>query len=495
MELSDYLRILRAYWVGILVLTLVGGAAAFGWATLQSPRYAANASGFVTAGTSDNLALASAGDALAKSRAKSYVDLAKGRATAERVIGDLGLDTTPSALITRISVSQPLDTVLIEVTAQAGTPTGASALADAWIAALAAEVKSIEGGEDSLSLRVVPVEAAAVPTSPVFPNTRLAIALGLLIGLAVGVAYAVVRNQLDRRIRSASAVEKQFGLPVVASIPTAPQLAVSRYDPTAVANDMRNTPYGEAFRKLRTNLQFMDVDNPPRVIIVTSPNEHDGKSTVAARLAMTASAGGQPVILVDGDLRRPTVAERFGIEGAVGLTDVLVGTAKVVDVTVPWGKGIDLFVLPAGRIPPNPSELLGSKAMSNLLDFLGQKALVIVDAPPLLPVTDAAVLTARADGAFIVVSAGHTLDRDLEAALGHVNAVKGKPLGVVLNRVAKRDREAGNFSSYYAKAPTGSAPKTGQASATKGGASKGGQASAPTGSAPASTVRGGVPVR
>ncbi|WP_394550949.1 polysaccharide biosynthesis tyrosine autokinase [Agromyces sp. MMS24-JH15] len=448
MELSDYLRVIRAHWVAIIVCTLVGGAVALAWAALQVPRYSANASGFVTAGSSENPALASASDSLAKSRAKSYVDLAESRATAQRVIDQLGLDATPSELITHIAVVQPLDTVLIEVTAEASDADRATALADAWITALAAEVSEVEGGDQGL--RVVPVEAAAVPTSPSYPNWALSIGLGLLVGLAVGVGYAVIRNQLDRRIRSAQDLERQFAFPVLATIPIDARAAGARPDPTAIEpTDVRASAYGEAFRKLRTNLQFMNVDDPPRVIVVTSPNQGDGKSTVAARLAITLAAAGESVVLVDADLRRPNVAQRFGLEGAAGLTDVLVGRAEIIDVAVAWGQGIELYLLPAGAVPPNPSELLGSKAMQAVLAALSARALVIIDAAPLLPVTDAAVLTARADGAIIVVAAGKTADRELEASAAHLDAVNGRTLGVVLNRVRKAD--GGGYERYYAE--------------------------------------------
>ena len=164
----------------------------------------------------------------------------------------------------------------------------------------------------------------------------------------------------------------------------------------------------EAFRSLRTNLQFMDVDDPPRTIVVTSPLPGDGKSMVAANIAVALAASGRPVVLVDGDLRRSTVATTFGLPNGAGLTDVLAGRADLVDVMHRTPVAERLVVLTAGSVPPNPSEVLGSEKMRGVLADLSKHAMVIIDAPPLLPVTDSAVLAHQADGALLVVGLGKT---------------------------------------------------------------------------------------
>lgn len=463
MELTDYLRILRAHWAGVLAITAVTALAALAFSLAQPKVYAANANGFVSTGVNDNPALASVNDSLAKSRAKSYVDIAKSRATAQTVIDELGLDATPSALIGNIEVEQPIDTVLIKVTARAGSPREAQQLADAWIAALAEQVDRIEdprGRDRPGTLQVLPVESAELPTSPVSPQTERNVLLGLVLGLLLGLGYAVARNQLDRRIRSAASVEQRFGVTVVGAVPGDEGLLHAPGEPAriAVTEESEARPHtgsAEAFRKLRTNLRFMDVDNPPRVIVVTSPQQGDGKSTVAANLASAIAASGERVTLIDGDLRRPTVAQSFGLVEGVGLTDVLVGRVAVEDVLQQPARPENLAVLGAGAVPPNPSELLGSQAMRTLLRQLAETGIVVVDAPPLLPVTDAAVLTAVTDGAFVVVSAGKTLDTELEAALSHIEAVSGRTLGVVINRVPRRDTDAGYYGGYYGPDRTG----------------------------------------
>ncbi|HET8604264.1 MAG TPA: polysaccharide biosynthesis tyrosine autokinase [Marmoricola sp.] len=442
----------------LIVLAALLGATAF---NLTQPKvYAANSTGFVTTiGSNDNPALGSVNDTLAKSRATSYVVIAEGRATAAEVIRTEHLDTTPQALIGRIDVVQPTDTVLLNITARASTPQGAKSLANAWVHALADQVQRIEdpqGKRKPGTLEVVPIEAAALPTAPVSPQITRNLLLGLVLGLLLGFAYAVLRSRLDRRLRSIQEVEARYGVNVLGSIPLTDDLAHGPHERAAIAVESHAGESGaaEAFRKLRTNLRFMDVDQPPRVIVVTSPQPGDGKSTIAANLAAAVALAEHPCVLVDGDLRRPSVAESFGLVEGVGLTDVLAGEARVDEVLQEVVGLPHLRVLASGSVPPNPSELLGSQSMRHLLRTMAEKATVIVDAPPLLPVTDAAVLTAVADGAFVVISTGRSRDQDLEAALSHLASANGRPLGVIFNRVAKRSQEAGYYRSSYYRSET-----------------------------------------
>ena len=455
MELNDYLRVFRRHWLGVTVIVGAAVLAAAAFSLQQEKVYAADASGFVTAGTSNNPAEASVGDTLAKSRATSYVDLAKSRAVARGAAISMKLNIDPATLINRITVVQPLDTVLIKVTARDATPLAAQKLADAWVSALSDQVATIENPDgEGKALRLVPIESAELPSSPVSPNIPRNLALGLVLGLMLGAAYALIRSQIDRRVSDAETVEREFGVMVAAGIPIEPILARTedgRATMVAAGQDVSpgQSRAREAFLKLRTSLQFMDVDHPPRVLVVTSPLPGDGKSTVAANLAAAMSQTGLAVALVDGDLRKPMVAGTFGLPGNIGLTDLIIGRAEIDDVAQHVKELPNLAIIAAGRVPPNPSELLGTKSTKRLLAKLAEEYIVIIDAPPLLPVTDAAVLAAGADGALVVITAGKTIDTQLRDALQLVSRVQGRTLGVVFNKVKKSDTASGFYGGYY----------------------------------------------
>jgi len=280
---------------------------------------------------------------------------------------------------------------------------------------------------------------------PVAPKPLRNLGLGLLLGLLVGVGLAVLRERLDTTVKSNA---------VLTELTSAPTLGTVVFDPSAkraplVAQAGGRSPRSEAFRQLRTNLQFINVDQPPRVVVVTSSVPDEGKSSTAVNLAMSIAQAGRTVLLVEGDLRRPRAAEYLGLEGAVGLTNVLVGQVGVDDVLQPWGVG-GLWVLPSGSIPPNPSELLASQNMIELLDSLRTRFdVVVIDSPPLLPVTDGAVTAARADGALLVVRYGSTTRAQVSAAAAALHAVDAKLLGCVMNMVSPKDSEAYSYAYDY----------------------------------------------
>lgn len=465
MELRDVIRLLRDHWLAIVAAILLGTIVAFAWSLTQKAVYQADSQGIVTVpvdASGDNRVYAQqVADSLAKSKVGSYLPFATSRDVATLVIQELGLSVDPAALIGSITVASSPDSAVLNVSARASTGEGAQKLADAWVNALATRIQDVDGGgteaaptaaEPAVSLQTV--QAAAIPSSPVYPNIRLVLGIGALFGLVAGLVYAFIRNTLDRRIKTAEMVERLFDLPVVGTLPIDKRLTPdNRIVPEAdttdyVSSDGRHA-LAEALRELRTNLQFMNVDSPPRIIVVTSPLPADGKSTVTANLAVTLAASGQRTVVVDGDLRKPTVAKAFGLVPGVGLTDLLIGKAELQDVLQPWGPSGNLWILGAGSIPPNPSELLGSNGMDILLHEIAREAIVIVDAPPLLPVTDGAILTARTDGALVVISAGKTTTDELSKAIQNLERVSGHTLGVILNRVPPRGQIGRGYGYYY----------------------------------------------
>jgi non-specific protein-tyrosine kinase len=266
----------------------------------------------------------------------------------------------------------------------------------------------------------------------------------------------VVLEALDNTVKVPEDAQRVTGRPVV---------GVIAFDPDAKSNPLIVTQHphstrAEAFRQLRTNLQFVDIDTELRSLVVTSSVPNEGKTTTVCNLAITLSQTGTRVLLIEADLRRPRLAQYLGLDGSVGLTSVLVGTASVTDAVQRWG-GSALDVLASGPLPPNPSELLASKAMADLLRRLeGNYDLVLLDAPPLLPVTDAAVVAAQTSGALLIARYGSTkrdqLARSAESLLEGVGA---RILGTVINMTPKRGPDSYYYGYAYSYRPN-KAPKS-----------------------------------
>jgi capsular exopolysaccharide synthesis family protein len=276
------------------------------------------------------------------------------------------------------------------------------------------------------------------------------------VGLIVGVGAAALRDSLDTTIRSPELLAEVASAPTLSVIPFDGEAATSPLITEGSAQSSR----AEAMRQLRTNLQFVEVDRPLRSLVVSSAVPGEGKSTTVCNLGIAFAEAGKRVVIVDADLRRPTIAEYLGLEGAVGLTNVLAGQASVRDVIQPWGNN-SLWVLPSGYIPPNPSELLGSDNMADLLAALSDSFdMIIIDTPPLLPVTDAAVMAAIADGCLLVSRHGKTTTTQVATAFSALAAVGAKLHGCVLSMSPARRATAYSYYGYKSVAQTLPGPES-----------------------------------
>ena len=447
MTLTQYLRVLRQHWLIVLILTLLGVAAAIGYTSRQTPLYQAQTQVFVSAqnpASDSTLTQLSESSTFSQQRVKSYATMATTSAVTLPVVTELRLPYTAAELAGKIDASPQLDTVLINISVSDPVPATAAAIAAAVTTHLQSVVDDLEKsnarGQSPVKLTVT--RPPTVPTVPVSPRVPLNIALGLLLGLGLGIGAAVLRDQLNTTVRGAGEVEQLTGsvplgvVPYDASAPKQPLVTADAFGGRA-----------EAFRTLRTNLQFADVDNPPRVIAVTSALPDEGKTTTACNVALILAQSGARVVLVEGDLRKPAVGKYLGISNAVGLTNVLAGQHDLRDVVVGYERDL-LAVLPSGPTPPNPSELLGSQQMRILLDTLAQHYdVVVIDAPPLLPVTDAALIATAADGAILVIRHGRSRREETERALKSLEAVSAKLLGTVLN-FAPRKKGRNGYQGY-----------------------------------------------
>ncbi len=444
MELKDYIRIIRKRWriiVAAMLVVLAGAALA----TALSPKvYQAQTRLFVsTSGGSDSGALLQ-GSSFTQQRVKSYADVITTPKVLDPVIETLTLDTTAAKLGTQITATVPLDTVLIEVAVTNADPRVAAQVADAvgkQFTKTVADLESVADGKSS-PVKVTVVSTPTVPTTPISPKPTRNLALGVVLGLLLGLGLALVRDLLDTTIKGEKDIKDVTDVTVIGGISFDPE-ATKR--PLIVQADP-HSPRAEAFRTLRTNLQFVDAANHPRSIMFTSSLPGEGKTTTTANLAITMAASGARVCIIEGDLRRPRLLEYMGLDGSVGLTNVLIGQADLSDVLQQF-TNTSVYVIGSGSVPPNPSELLGSAAMNETLRELESRFdVVIIDAPPLLPVTDAAVLSTIVGGTVVVVGAGLVNRDHLARALQSLDAVKGRVLGLVLNRLPTKGSDA---YSYY----------------------------------------------
>ncbi|KTS60083.1 chromosome partitioning protein [Microbacterium testaceum] len=442
MELGEVVRILRKNWLVMLLLTFLGFAAMAGYSLTRTPIYESSSTVFVSTQAGSTAAELQQGSSFTQARINTYVGLVTTPVILDPVIRELGLDTSAEKLRQDVTASSTLNSTLITVTVSNANAVQAATIANAIAESLATEVPKLEpeAGDGSSPVRLTQVRDAQPAASPSSPNVTLNLAIGILGGLGLGVAIAVLRTRLDNRVRKPSDAELITKAPGIGAI----AFDTKARDRPLIVHADPLSPRAESFRALRTNLQFLDMGGRASFVITSSiPSE--GKSTTTINLAIALADAGKRVALLDTDLRKPKVAEYLSIEGGAGLTDVLIGRAQVNEVMLPWG-GRSLYVLPAGKIPPNPSELLGSKRMTALLETLERDFdVVLCDAPPLLPVTDAAILARATSGAVMVIAVGRTTRHQLSLATEALNTVGAKVAGFVLSMVPTRGPD-----SYYA---------------------------------------------
>lgn len=459
LDLGDYIRVLRRNWIWVAALTLAALLAAGAASLLVRPTYAATTQLFVSIQGSGSVSELQQGNSFSQARVQSYVQTVATPVVLQPAIDSLGLKVTPNELAKRLKATAEINTVLIAITVADESPVAAAATASAIANSLIKAVDKLEKprngtGESPVSLSII--TPAQAPAEPSTPNTRVNLLIGLLIGLALGVCAAILRGVVDDRVRG----EADLRL-----VTPAAMLGGISFDNDAkrkplLTQTASQSPRAESFRQLRTNLQFANVTGQAKTVLVTSSLPGEGKSTTATNLSIALAQAGQSICLVDADLRRPMVNEYLGLDRTVGLTTALIGEGPVDDLLQPWGSD-NLYVLTSGVVPPNPSELLGSKNMKDLIEHLESVFdMVIIDAPPLLPVTDAAVLSQYVGGVLVVVGCQSVRRRDLEKAMSALRLVGANVLGVVLNRVSGKGPDGYAYSYYGSDMESESKPET-----------------------------------
>lgn len=511
-DLRRYLALLW-HWTWLLLLfTLLAGLAAYLISARTTPVFLSSTRLLINEAPATKSA--DYASLLTSERlARTYTELLVTTPVLEQVISELDLDMTPRELQKNVIVELVTDTQLIVVQVEDTDPNRAAAIADRMVAVFSTQVQDLQAAryatskqslsdqladldteikntdavlaalgdtaeakserdrleatlaqyrqtyasllqsyeqvrvaEASATSSVVQVEKASFSTIPVRPRTLANTLIGALVGLLFGVGVVFVVETLDDTL-SPDAVSRQLGLPVLG--------VIARHVPPngkpIVATEPRS-PVAEAFRSLRTNIQFASVDRPLHTILVTSPSPEDGKSTVAANLGASLAQSGRKVALLDADLRRPQVHRKLGLSNRLGMTSVFVESGLKLNGALQPTEVANLSALTSGNLPPNPAELLGSDKMFDILRLVGEQAdIIVIDSPPVMAVTDAAVLAPRVDGVILVVKPGTTKLAACRQAVEQLQRVGAKILGVILNDVeVNRSRyKYAYYKGYY----------------------------------------------
>ena len=457
MTILDFVRTTRANLVLLILGIIIGALLGVGYSLTQPKVYAASASGYVTIGSGGTIDVLS-GSSAAKDRARSYSAIVSSEAVA-KIIQEKNpnMGMTVSGIRGSVTASTDENSSLIKVSAHASTPEQAQVLANSALHATAEYIKNIEGnnggsgnaassnggnnatpnaengntagasasantavsGNAANNIRVIPLDNASINPPLVSPNYTRNTLIGAVAGLVLVYVVIFLRRSVDQRIRTRDDAVKATGSSILGVLPTSDDLT----EENIVTGSSSDHIAQESIRQLRTNLRFVNIDEPPRSFLVTSAVPSEGKSTVSLSLARSMAESGQAVILIDADLRRPTLAKKLNVDAKVGLTQVLAGQVDIAEA----------------------SELLGSDKMRQLVRELSEEFVVVLDAPPLLPVTDASLLSYAVDGVIMVGSIGKSHREQMTEATNNLNKVNANLFGLVLNRAPRK----GLGNSYY----------------------------------------------
>jgi capsular exopolysaccharide synthesis family protein len=452
-ELREVVSALRAMWWLPLVALVLAAGAALGLSLAQTPLYTSTTQFFVSTTESTSTSDVFQGSQFSQQRVTSYARVLEGRLLAERVIDELDLELPTGELAERITATPVPDTVLIDVSVTDPSPDRARVIAETLGVKFIERVDELEtprgGGQSPVKVEVS--EQPQVPSVSSSPQTPRNAAFGGLLGLLLGAALAVLRTRLDRSVKNPEDASQLVGAPVIGAV-----LRDQAIEKRHTIDRGASSRTVEDYRQLRNNLQFLNVDDPPKVIMVSSAVPAEGKTTVVLNLALALADAGRQVTIIEADLRKPKVTRYLGMVGGAGLTNILAGTAEVDEVIQSYGTG-QLKVIAAGPTPPNPGELLSSSQMFALVDKLrGENDFVLVDAPPLLPVADASGLAVTMDGVLLSVRYGSTTKDQLRQAALNLERVGAKTLGVILNIVPPKAELASAYGYGYSYEPSAS---------------------------------------
>lgn len=435
MTLGEYLGALRKRWLLIVAVTILGGVIGYAYGSIQPDTYRAQSSVVVVPARGDSTSELVQGSNYVQGLVATYTVVAKSPVVLDRVIADLSLDTNARALAGQITVDSPLDTTVLQIAVTGRDPSQITQIANGVAAELAIAVEGLapQTSTSGPAVRVELISGATEPRYPIAPNVRLLAVVGAIIGFVIGIAYAVLRQLLATRLVSRNDIADVTDLPILGEVfSTGSEVSL----PTTVRESASGSA-AESVRSVAAALRFANVDGDTKVIMVTSPDASEGKSSVTLALALILAEQGQKVLLIDADLRRGSIADLTGLEGVVGLTTVLVGDVTDEAAIQTWGSP-PISVLTSGAVPPNPGQLLASAHLRQLL-MAARNAydLVLVDSPPVLAVSDPLWVAPAADGILIVTRYRRTKRDALARTISALDSTRTRVLGVIFNGTKK----------------------------------------------------------
>jgi len=438
-ELLQFIKILSKRKFVIILGTLVCLLSAIVATAFMTPKYESSVQILVSQGqaASPNQPLGESYQAILLSErlAKTFSQMLVGRTLTEKVIEKLELPLLTEDLQKQVSAKPLRDTQLIQLTVINSDPVLAKQLANAYADEFAKMTEKVIPSSALINVRVV--EPAAVPLDPVKPKPLLNAVLALLVGLMASTGFVFLLEALDVTVKEAEETELLIGLPSVGRMPKVE-------DPLLLGS--YSAAISEAYRSLRTNLQYLNFDQSIKTIIITSPNMEEGKTTVSSNLAIVFAQAGHNVLLIDCDLRRPRLGDIFNRSSNKGLSSALVGVSEVRSVI--QATDIEgLYIITSGPIPPNPADLLSSERLDKLLDSLEDSFdLIILDCPPVLGISDTPILASKTNAVLLVSRFGKTKKNDMVAARDALNRVGARIVGFV---VSGTEMTSNNGYYYY----------------------------------------------
>ncbi|MDR2896209.1 MAG: polysaccharide biosynthesis tyrosine autokinase [Propionibacteriaceae bacterium] len=442
-EFRDYLAVIRKYIISIIIITILGVAGGAAYALLTPPTYTASASVylFVSGGgsTSDMVQ----GTTYATNQARSFAEIAATPKVLDPVISRLDLDETAASLADSVTTSIPTNTSLIDISAKSGDAKQAADIAQAVAESLVDQIEAISGtAADAKALfEGTIVTPAQVPTAPSSPKLLQSLALGAVAGLVIGFGQALLRKAMDIRFHNSDDLMAATDYPILSTVPL--DLALQR-NPLMMLTAPSSVT-GERYRQLSTNLRFFFIDSDkPKTFAITSSVESEGKTVTSINTAYALAEGGDRVLLIDSDLRRPKVANYLALEESVGLATVLLDHVPLYNVVQSLGKGAP-DVLATGTVMMNPAGLIGSRRMQQLIEQVSREYdVVVIDTAPVLPVADTLALLPFVSATLVVVSADQVTAPQLAQTIESIERTGSTNIGMVLNREKRKAS-----SSYY----------------------------------------------